>query len=307
MTTTAPQTDVLLDEIETHAFSDPHSEVGGVLVGTLDEHGARIFAALPALKAIGEQTNITFTHEVWDEVLNVIDADYPGQHIVGWYHTHPGFGLFLSEYDMFIHRNFFTDHRMVALVIDPLAGELGWFEWKGDEILLQERRPTLRPALGAENVYGTSSSAPAPARRNRPAALLAIPAVILMGAIGGYLLGSHSADLTVATQSSDLATARSQALAVQSQSDQLSRQLAATKTANPVLAVPTGAVTSIAYRVQPGDTLWRVAQGLYGDGHDYLRILKTNPHLQAQALHEGQVLTVPLPKTTITKKATNGG
>ena len=291
----------VLDGIEAHAFSDTRTEVGGILVGTLDDGGARILAALPALKAVGGQTNVTFTHEVWDEVLTVIDRDYPGKHIVGWYHTHPGFGLFLSEYDMFIHRNFFTDHRMLALVVDPLAGELGWFGWDGDEVILQERHPTSRPALQPAGADDTSSGA-ATTRRRRPAALVGVPAIVLLGAIGGYLLGTHNADLTTAAQTRQIAVAASQTQTAQAETDQLRRQLAAAKTATPASPTPTAATrtratTNVQYRVQPGDTLWRVAQAFYGDGNAYPRIVKANPHLQPQALRGGQILTVPVPDT----------
>jgi proteasome lid subunit RPN8/RPN11/LysM repeat protein len=296
----------VLAGIEAHAFSDTRTEVGGVLVGNLDEDGPRVLAALPALKAIGGQTNVTFTHEVWDEVLDLIDRDHPGQHIVGWYHTHPGFGLFLSEYDMFIHRNFFTDPRMVALVVDPLAGELGWFGWDGDEVILQEQHPTARAALRAVSADSTASVA-ATAQRRRPAALVAVPAIAILGAIGGYLLGAHTADLTAATQSRRVAVAHEQTQAARNEGDRLRRQIAAATAAKPADATPptTAPVrtsANVRYRVQRGDTLWGVAQALYGNGNAYLRITKANPHVRAQALYEGQVLTVPLADTDITKR-----
>ena len=37
-----------------------------------------------------------------------IEANFPTESLVGWQHTHPGFGIFLSGYDLFIHRNFFA-------------------------------------------------------------------------------------------------------------------------------------------------------------------------------------------------------
>src|SRR5690606_14265212 len=94
----------------------------------------RIVAAIPALKAVGAATNVTFTHDVWDEALAIVDRDHPGQRIVGWYHSHPDFGVFLSEYDLFIHRNFFPLPGMMALVVDPLRGEAGWFTTVDDDI-----------------------------------------------------------------------------------------------------------------------------------------------------------------------------
>lgn len=295
----------VLTAIEAHAFSDTRTEVGGVLVGNLEEDGARVLAALPALKAVGGQTNVTFTHEVWEEVLDLIDRDHPGQQIVGWYHTHPGFGLFLSEYDMFIHRNFFTDPRMVALVIDPLAGELGWFGWDGDEVALQEQHPTTRDALRAVSADGTAS-AEATAQRRRPAALVAVPAIAILGAIGGYLLSAHTADLNAATQSRRIAVAHEQTQAARNEGDQLRRQLAAATATKPDATSPTtthpGTATNVRYRVQRGDTLWRVAQSLYGSGNAYGRIAKANPSVRAQGLHEGQVLIVPLTDANITKR-----
>ena len=256
----------VLNGIEAHAFSDTRTEVGGILVGIMDDGGARILAALPALKAVSGQTNVTFTHEVWDEVLTVIDRDYPGQHIVGW---------------------------------------------DGDEVILQERHPTSRSALQPAGAGDTPSGAAATLRR-RPAALVGVPAIVLLGAIGGYLLGTHNADATTAALTRHIAVAASQTQTAQAETDQLRQQIAAAKTATPAhptpaAATPPRAATDVQYRVQPGDTLWRVAQAFYGDGNAYSRIVKANPHLHLQALRGGQILTVPVPGTPTTKKVTNGG
>ena len=56
--------------------------------------------------------------------------------IVGWYHSHPGFGIFLSEHDRFIHRHFFGEPGQIALVIDPLAHVEGLFAWVGHELTM---------------------------------------------------------------------------------------------------------------------------------------------------------------------------
>ena len=49
--------------------------------------------------------------------------------MVGWYHTHPGVGIFLSGMDLFIHQNFFTQMWHVAYVLDPRARTSGFFCW----------------------------------------------------------------------------------------------------------------------------------------------------------------------------------
>ena len=49
--------------------------------------------------------------------------------MVGWYHTHPGWSVFLSGMDLFICNNFFNRPLDVALVIDPCKQDRGWFQW----------------------------------------------------------------------------------------------------------------------------------------------------------------------------------
>lgn len=117
----------VLAQIEEHSYSTLEFEVGGMLIGEIDGRTTRIVGSIPALKASASQINLTFTHEVWEAILEEADAKFPDYSIVGWYHTHPGFGIFLSEYDRFIQDNFFNQKGQVALVVDPVAGQLGWF------------------------------------------------------------------------------------------------------------------------------------------------------------------------------------
>lgn len=46
--------------------------------------------------------------------------------VVGWYHSHPGFGPWLSSVDMNTQMNFEMLHpKFVALVIDPIQSVKG--------------------------------------------------------------------------------------------------------------------------------------------------------------------------------------
>jgi proteasome lid subunit RPN8/RPN11 len=60
---------------------------------------------------------------------------HPNKEVVGWYHTHPGLDIFLSEWDLMIHRNFFRQEWQVALVVDPHQDAGGFFVWAGEDIL----------------------------------------------------------------------------------------------------------------------------------------------------------------------------
>lgn len=47
--------------------------------------------------------------------------------IVGWWHSHPGFGCFLSSTDVNTQEYFFFESYQVALVVDPIKDELEFF------------------------------------------------------------------------------------------------------------------------------------------------------------------------------------
>ena len=79
--------------------------------------------------------SVTFTHQTWNQLSAEKASCHPDQAIVGWYHTHPGLGVFLSERDLFIHRNFFADASHVAVVIDPADFAWGIFYWQDSELV----------------------------------------------------------------------------------------------------------------------------------------------------------------------------
>lgn len=131
-----------LDEINRnytflHVCNNTNREVGGVLVGYKSARGdlPQMYAAIPALSADEQRATLTFTQDTWEHVHFVMERDYPESDIVGWYHSHPGFGIFLSEHDLFIHHNFFSDPSQIAHVVDPLTGTEGVFTWRDGEVV----------------------------------------------------------------------------------------------------------------------------------------------------------------------------
>jgi proteasome lid subunit RPN8/RPN11 len=288
--TTAVEQEIL-DRVEEHAFSVTDREVGGILVGQLTESGVRVAGSIPALRARGSQMHVTFTHEVWEDVLSTIDREFAGQQIVGWYHTHPGFGLFLSEYDRFIHENFFSDPRMVALVIDPLAGELGWFGWEGDSLQVREERRTSRRAIARVPVGAATDSR----GLSRATALVAVAACSVLGAVGGYLLSEVERQDESVLHEKQLAAVTSQLETARRQLAERQNWLAVTPEARREAASQSGqeVVTSVDYRVRSGDTLWALAESFYGDGKQWRRILRANDARTGSTLALGQVLGIP--------------
>ena len=126
------------DAIERHALRDTSVELGGVLLGRecVDEQTGEPFVwvteSLEAKHFENTQASFTYTHDSWEELTRERERSHPDLDIVGWYHTHPDFGIFLSSHDLFLHRNFFPQPLQVAYVIDPIRQIRGFFRWRGD-------------------------------------------------------------------------------------------------------------------------------------------------------------------------------
>ena len=125
-------------EIRQFTKNKTEIESGGILVGDAIEKFGKtnimIRGFIEAKHSEGTPTTLKFTHETWKYVHTMIDKLYPDMKIVGWIHTHPSFGIFLSEYDKFIQGNFFNDKNQIAYVVDPIQKTEGFFFWKNEEI-----------------------------------------------------------------------------------------------------------------------------------------------------------------------------
>jgi proteasome lid subunit RPN8/RPN11 len=145
-------------DIYAHCFSTMDREVGGVLVGTVKPGSPPVVqASIRAIQADETAAQLTFTQDSWEHIHRVLERDYPSAQIVGWYHTHPGYGLFLSEQDLFIHQNFFQGRGQIALVIDPRALDEAVYAWAGEDVKEYIRRKTsyaAAPAPRAGNPRG---------------------------------------------------------------------------------------------------------------------------------------------------------
>jgi proteasome lid subunit RPN8/RPN11 len=128
--------DVLAD-MEDHALSDTSVELGGVLLGQTctDDDGRPFIVVTDSLRAQHYEStkgSFTFTHDTWSAITREREQFPADLAMVGWYHTHPDWGVFLSGMDMFICDNFFNKPLDLAYVIDPCRGDRGMFQWTGN-------------------------------------------------------------------------------------------------------------------------------------------------------------------------------
>ncbi len=142
--------DILVDEeplrrMQAHASSSLRREVAGVMLGPIPEkqpnnrYIVHVQDIIIAKHTKMRGASVTYTPESWRYLNDVIMERYPNEEMLmlGWYHTHPGFGIFLSGMDIFIHTNFFTQKWHIAYVLDPVGRKTGFFSWDLDQQKVQ--------------------------------------------------------------------------------------------------------------------------------------------------------------------------
>lgn len=147
----------VLHQMYQHAASETHHEVGGYLIGfpAKDEKtGVTVTYIEKAIKAIYESspTHVTMLPVSFNDVENTRQKD--GTILVGWYHSHPRLGIFLSGTDKRNYKDYHHEDYQIAIVVDPsIAPEraiesrldwIGFFGWngQGQDTLLHD--PNIR-------------------------------------------------------------------------------------------------------------------------------------------------------------------
>ncbi len=124
--------------IERYSHSDTTRELGSILLGGYSEYSSKVHVVISdyieAKYTDASASTLTFTHETWDYVYKEHERLHPNLKILGWQHTHPSYGIFLSNYDMFIQENFFNLPFQVAYVVDPKQNIRGFFQWKNGKV-----------------------------------------------------------------------------------------------------------------------------------------------------------------------------
>ena len=194
-------------KIRQHARTSMKAEVCGVLIGNTDHERMTVEACIAGINAAQGGAHVTFTQDTWEHIYKIKDKEYPDHKIVGWYHSHPGFGVFLSEHDLFIQQNFFSNPQQVAWVYDPHTDQEGCFGWIGGNI---EKLAAIRVGYSQDvEITGTAAHEfeedddaaldsmvradrtqrpPEPVWMKWTTQILGYMAVILFGVVSGFML-----------------------------------------------------------------------------------------------------------------------
>ncbi len=128
-----------------HVLGDTDNERGGVLIGQayIEEIERFEFIVIEdiieAQYAVSNYYKLEFNHKTWIQIDNERNRRFPDRQVVGWYHSHPGHGIMLSDPDIFIHESLFKESWQVALVLDTKKNRGGFFSWIGKGRILSEK------------------------------------------------------------------------------------------------------------------------------------------------------------------------
>lgn len=129
-----------------HAVSGGNIEIMGMLVGKIHENSIIVNDVYP-LPVEGTETRVNAQIEGYEFMVSYLTQNKlikPNENIVGWYHSHPGYGCWLSGIDVAtqVLNQSFQDPYM-AIVIDPKKSlqqgsiEIGAFRTFPDEYVTQ--------------------------------------------------------------------------------------------------------------------------------------------------------------------------
>ena len=123
-------------------------EAMGLLAGEVREwQGRRYVVASDYLTAGNSATavSVKFSKEAFPQLAAEINnAKGNKKMIVGWLHSHPSYGCFLSQTDLQTQKRYFSEEFSIAMVVDPVRNEKAVFKLEagGAPARQQYRRAT---------------------------------------------------------------------------------------------------------------------------------------------------------------------
>jgi len=110
-----------------HGRAGVPMEVMGLMLGNVvDEYTVRVIDVF-AMPQSGTGVSVEAVDEAFQtEMLGMLEQTGRSESVVGWYHSHPGFGCWLSGVDINTQASFENlTKRAVAVVVDPIQSVKG--------------------------------------------------------------------------------------------------------------------------------------------------------------------------------------
>lgn len=147
-----------------HAKSGGSIEVMGMLTGKITKNGIVVMDVYP-LPVEGTETRVNAQAEGYEFMVQYLDSlkkTGRNENIVGWYHSHPGYGCWLSGIDVGTEElNQKFQDPYLAIVVDPMKTvtnglvEIGAFRTYTDQYVQNNKGKTTGNNFGSFGSVGT--------------------------------------------------------------------------------------------------------------------------------------------------------
>lgn len=127
------------EKIRNHALEHVHEnkEVMGLLLGGVYHHGGTEFTLVRDVATTdldATAVSVRFDRDAFEKLFESLDDCGFTYVIVGWYHSHPSYGCFMSATDIQTQRGMFDRPYHSAVVIDPINREIEAFYLNGGKV-----------------------------------------------------------------------------------------------------------------------------------------------------------------------------
>jgi proteasome lid subunit RPN8/RPN11/LysM repeat protein len=278
-------------QMDQFAQEHPSGESGGFLVGrkrnlkSLEEYEIVVDQFVPLAQARGGASRFALTKDHYQAVQRSLQSSGSNLRIVGWMHSHPGFGVFLSAFDKQQHERLFNRPWQIAYVIDAQLGERAlyhcvdhaWRELPGYYILRSEYGPSGDRGRGAR-------------WPRRVASLLLFILLVCAGVLGYQWVSSRyiepsPSQVAQNTEPVPVPSRQESVVTVTPAPPSVTQSQSAEQRPEPPKPRE--------YVVARGDSLWTIAEKVYGDARLYRLIAEANNISNPSRLRTGQVLVIP--------------
>jgi proteasome lid subunit RPN8/RPN11/LysM repeat protein len=275
-------------------------EIGGLLLGRVRKTDSgmlvRVEAALRMREAGAVSTSFLLTPESVKNLGAEAQAKYPAFQVVGWFHTHAGLGVFLSNHDLAVHKASFPEPWQMALVLDTKLGQEAIYVWTDGE-LVQVNPAEMAAAVRDSAATGALVSSRVRYRLKSPwrfslaivLSLLLVTALVT-GAVR-WIRKGVSEQLYPATSLEGVEGSREPTVGREAPPAEGPGDAASGPVASP--AFPQGAAAGQRYIIRPGDTLWGISKRFYGVGELYPDLSDFNGLNNPRLVYPGQELVLP--------------
>ncbi len=127
------------EKMRNHALHhcEEKKEVMGLMLGGIYRYERREFSLVREVVTTdldASAVRVKFQKDAFEKLFESLDHSGFNYIIVGWYHSHPGYGCFMSSTDVHTQQSMFNQPFHSAVVIDPVNKEIEAFALNEEKI-----------------------------------------------------------------------------------------------------------------------------------------------------------------------------